>query len=72
MREILIHSLAKKCWNVRGKAYYWWCMQEFNFKEKIIMGEGGRGEGYMSGSKNIKTQRWDSYMPCVAMAHSTK
>jgi hypothetical protein len=47
-------------------------MQEFNFKPKKIMGEGGRGEGYMSGSKNIKTQRWDSYMPCVAMAHSTK
>jgi hypothetical protein len=47
-------------------------MQEFNFKQKFIMGEGGRGEGYVSGSKNIKTQRWDSYMPCVAMAHSTK
>jgi hypothetical protein len=66
MREIFINSLAKECWDARGKAYYWWCMQEFNFKQKLLW-----EEGYMSGSKNIEHRR-DSYMPCVAMAHSTK
>ena len=41
-------------------------MQEFNFKQKIIMGEGGRGEGYMSGKIGCKQTQLDHVIRVTA------